>query len=345
MAIIFSCCFREDESGRYGNAIYFECKGDSQMWDCSFLKCKELEAKAWGGIYRDSNAQFVLGQLNFSDCAASAASVGVVLFSGGSAWGLIDCTVVRCSGFSGLDDSGSDCPAVQWSNFYNNSFVDEGGCLFSGFIYGFEVNQCIFSGNTIEFRLAPDASAWDGFSVTNCVFSGPLPSGDIYRAVSGNQFETVTASFSLTYFATEYCPNPPLDRTPSESPDETPSLTPAQSVAATPTDSPEATASSHFNDSARLPHTAFHDPSPALEQSSQPDFSEDIAATPALNSSVGYPNSAAVPDSAPLPPTELCKPSPALKKSAHPDFSRQFTATIPFNRGVPRQKLVSGQEP
>jgi hypothetical protein len=216
-AVIFWCCFREDESGYSGNAINFGSNGDSEVWDCSFVKCKELETTSWGGIYRESNADFFLTQLNVSNSESSPSSYGVVLFCGGSPWHFLECTVVRCSGFSGLDDSGSGSPAVTSSNFYNNSLVDEGGGLFYGFIYGFDVDRCIFSGNTIEFWLAPDGSAWDGFSVTNCVFSGSLPSGDIYKAVSDNQFLTVTASFSFTYFATEFCPNPPLERTPPES--------------------------------------------------------------------------------------------------------------------------------
>jgi hypothetical protein len=305
----------------------FACSGDSKVFDCSFLKCKSSQDDAFSdsgaGIYTKAKDLFTLSRLNFSDCRSSASSWGVVLLGQDGFWTFSEGTVVGCSGSSGLRESLPTRQRVDSCNFYNNSFNDDSGLLCAS-DYGFDVSWCIFSGNTREFYLFSKSGS-DGFSVTNCVFSGFLPDGNIYQETPDNEIFTVTASFSFTYFGTEYCPNWVPERTPAESPRETPSLTPARSADPTPTNSVAASATSHFDDSATLPETASHAPSPAPEASPQPASSEHF---PATN---GGSNSADFADSAPWSPTELCQPSPALKKSAQSHFSNDFAPTVPFN--------------
>jgi hypothetical protein len=309
------CCFREDESGAHGNAIRFSCEYSGQANDCSFVNCKEYDSQSAGGIYGTSQSDVSLIRLNFSDCGSSASSPGVILFWTGGPWFFARCTVLRCTGLSGLDDATSRAQHVEWSNFYNNSFAHD-GCLLSALSYGFEVDGCIFSGNSVEFYMAYPSRS-DGFSVMDCVFQDSLPPGNIYKATTDNQFETSPTSFSFTYFATEYCPNAPPERTPADSPQETASMAPAQSDAATPAGSPEPSASEDFNDSALLRETAFRGPSAALEESAPPDFSEDFPDTVAFNSSVADPDSAVATGSAPLAASKGLRQS-QCKDHQHP---------------------------
>jgi hypothetical protein len=225
----------------YGN-------GDSVLTDCNFLNCKESDGPSEGGIYADistnvsprpTRLNFSLTRLNFSDCGSSSSSSGVVFSSDKHFWNFSECTVVGCSGFSGLKDTSSEARRVELSSFYNNSFDPDAysGLLYAG-MWGFVVDRCIFSGNAQEFY---KASSNTGFTVTNCVFSGSLPSGNFYSSTGNNNITTTTASFSFAYFGTKYCPNGLPERTPAQSPQETPSVTVTESVAATV--SPEATRS------------------------------------------------------------------------------------------------------
>jgi hypothetical protein len=218
IADLGACCFREDQSGSAGNAMSFDSGGDCQLTDCSVLACAELDEPSRGGISNEAPYDFFLTHLNFSDCGSSISNIGIILMSIDAPWTFSECTVVRCSGFSGLQDSSATSPIVTLSNFYNNSF-EASGCLLAGVLHGFDVDRCIFIGNTVEFYKM-FYGAVDGFSVTNCVFSGLLPSNNIYKATANNRFETTTASFAFLYFATELCPNAmdETERTPAESP-------------------------------------------------------------------------------------------------------------------------------
>jgi hypothetical protein len=302
-ADIVRSCFREDESQDYGNAISFGCYDVCHLNDSTVLKCKERGANEYseGGIYGGSSKDFYLVRLNFSDCrSAHTDSWGLILKWNNVAgfWSFSECTVVRCYGGSGLDHSALTVPQVSLTNFYNNSFPDGDGVL-STQKYGFTVDRCIFSGNSIEFVIVL-SNPTQKFSVTSCVFSGQLPTGNIYKTTTNNRIQTQTASFPFDYFATEFCPNRPRARTASLE-RTVPQKTPAKSVASTPTNSPRASASSGFADSVLFPGTSF-------AKSAPPDFSAGFARSLSVGNSANYAQSLYVPNSAALAPTQFCEP-------------------------------------
>jgi hypothetical protein len=109
------------------------------------------------------------------------------------------------------------------------------------FVLRYDVDCCIFSENTRELYMT-SVSATRGFRVTNCVFSGSLPPGDIYLATSGNAETSETALFSYVYFATALCPNSLPAPTPPKSPEPTVPQTPAVTTTRSPQETQPITA-------------------------------------------------------------------------------------------------------
>jgi hypothetical protein len=276
---ILRCCFREDTSSGYGNAISVSYSPTiSSVIDCSFLECKDDSGSSWGGIYTKAGGQMTLIGLNFSDCVLSnnTNAFGAVLFADETAgtWTFSASTVVRCGGGSALDNYAFSVPRVELSNCYNNTCSASYSVLL-GRYGGFEIDRCIFRGNTRELHIESPSSSQPKFSVTNCVFSGSLPSGDIYQKAVNNSVEMETASFAYLYFSTSACPNLWPAATPTKSPqatsEQTAEATPEPTLTATPeptsittreqtaeatpertaqetsTDSPDASPTSHFS--------------------------------------------------------------------------------------------------
>jgi hypothetical protein len=117
---------------------------------------------------------------------------------------------------------------IFFCNFYGNTVSSTGGILY-GENVGMEVQTCIFNGNgpTIGMKSAPKAAA-DKFSLSLCVFSGPIPTvtGGLVTSPD-NYYNSVTASFNMQHLTTYYCPtaSPTCSRSPTRS----------RSLAATPT--------------------------------------------------------------------------------------------------------------
>jgi hypothetical protein len=155
-------------------------------------------------------------------------------------------------------------PTVELSNFYNNSCSSYG--LLAAYKGEFKVNHCIFSGNTEEFGLSGNSqSGTSRFIVTNCVFSGKLPSGTIYKSTVNNTVNMQTASFAYLYYATTLCPNLPSP------PPTLPQPTSSQTNEASPT--------SHFSDSATVAGTELNILSRAIEESDEQGLSLDFLAS------------------------------------------------------------------
>jgi hypothetical protein len=114
--------------------------------------------------------------------------------------------------------------------------------LWVGFA-GMNLQNCIFMGNTRE---CDPNSGNPKFMVTNCVFSGRLPSGDYDWLTSLNVFDSVTASFAYSYFFSEQC------------------LTPACSAAPTSTNSSQFPESQQFTHSLSLANSFLREASSGL---------------------------------------------------------------------------------
>jgi hypothetical protein len=230
---ISRCCFREDESDDYGNAIAFCGEEHRSTSDSTFLACRDRRGQSCGGIYSETHDGLSMTNLNFSDCVQSTKAdlcLGAVLFSVEtmSPWSFAQCTVVRCSAGSGLESRLMEniVPTVELTNFYNNSCNDDDGLL-SGADGGFNVDRCIFSGNSRELFIYVLSSKnhYQKFSVTNCVFSGSLPAGNLYELTESNSPGVNTESLAYSLLATSACAHFTPRRTPSQSPEETPAET------------------------------------------------------------------------------------------------------------------------
>jgi hypothetical protein len=210
IAEILRCCFLEDASDEFGNAIHFQCEEPCLVSDSSFVKCKDHDESSWGGIYSEGDGDISLIGLNFSDCVLSRNNDlclgAVLLWDKDGGWTFSHCTVVRCGGGSGLEYRAQTGSLVELTNFWNNSCSASGGVL-SGDSVGFEVHHCIFWGNTQELHITSLNAMRPKFWVTNCVFSGSLPAGNIYNQNVNNTVGTPTASFAHVHFATAVCPN------------------------------------------------------------------------------------------------------------------------------------------
>jgi hypothetical protein len=226
-AEILRCCFRQCRSADYGNAIAFNPHAACRVTDCIFFKCKDHDDTSEGGIYNAATQAVSMARLNFSECILSSrdgSCLGAVLYwdEDAGSWTFSECTVVRCSGGSGLDHWALAVPIVELTNFYNNS-CSSSDAILSGYEVGFTVDRCIFSGNTAgrELHVFYADSTANKFSVTNCVFSGSLPGGSNYKKTVNNTVGMQTASFAYVYFATTACPTPLPLPTATNSPQAT----------------------------------------------------------------------------------------------------------------------------
>jgi hypothetical protein len=373
-ADITRCCFLEDTSLDYGNAITFGCAKPGRVNDCSFVRCKDESSTSRGGIYTEVKPDFTLTRLNFSDCrSTNRNSWGVVLYSDKDAgsWTFSECTVVRCYSGSGIDHQSATVPKVSTSGFYNNSFAPD-DALLSANRFGFDVSSSIFSGNTRELCIV-SSSPSQKFSVSNCVFSGLLPPGNFYKMTTDNQLQTQTASFPFVYYGTQYCPNASPTKSPIESPAASPAKSATQSpkttperpavpsVAATPTDSPPPSATAAFSPSDTFAKTAFLAGTNSQIQSRAPALSTVFAVSKDANpSGLADTNShlksraaqlsAVFVGSKDVNPSGLADTvlrlrSAAFGRSSQPDFSAVYPSLIyPESGAVANSRGLFGSE-
>jgi hypothetical protein len=234
-------CFHAVMSVGYGSAIYSnQLDGTpSLVAETTFMLCGGPDLNCEGTVFEEREVDFTYRRLNFSICRVSweGHSGGAVFTafendtSGAFTWSFSECNVCNCSGMTGIDSWTRFGQLLTFCNFFDNhmSLI----LLRVGFA-GMNLQNCIFMGNTKE---CDPSSGSPRFMVTNCVFSGPLPSGDSDWLTSLNVFDSVTASFAYSYFFSEEC------------------LTPASSPAPTSTNSSQFSESQQFSHSLLLTHS------------------------------------------------------------------------------------------
>jgi hypothetical protein len=249
------CCFRE-ASGTTGTAIALPGPSSNDVADSSFVSCA---ADSDGGVGTIWLYVAVLNSLhlNFSQCDlrptdTGNAALGTAVYADRDAarYQLQYCTVLKSSGMSCLQTFSISVPTVTSCNFYDNLLAGSYAVLAADTV-GMSVDSCIFNGNTVEIFLYRPIGGGARFALVNCVFSGDFPAGAYYDSVSGNIVNSITASYAIGVFGTEYCPTSSIGQTVvatstetvalSKSAEATETISPAATVApVTPTDNPAA---------------------------------------------------------------------------------------------------------
>jgi hypothetical protein len=217
---IVSCCFRETKSTKYGSAVCtnYQEVHYNEINDSNLVSCGDSGGDRYGTIHIQSGITLGYMNLNFSECRFLCTSVSsgrgfVFLIDTGNAgnWSFYYCTVVNCSGTSGIDNVSPTVGHVEYCNFYFNEAYSSRGLICSIRI-GIVVEHCIFvTGAVNEFYLFTDGMASDAakFTITNCIFTSlSLPVGSYYDFTAANEFGTTTNSHLLNHFNTHYCPAP-----------------------------------------------------------------------------------------------------------------------------------------
>jgi hypothetical protein len=139
---------------------------------------------------------------------------------------------------------------LEFANVYNNTALSKWGVVYSPYD-GLVVEHCIFVRNLRDIWIADPSLGHVIFSITDCIFDGPLPNSTLYSG-SGNVAGTVANSLALPHFTTQRCsPSRTRSKTPSPTPSVTYSPTPSAtlSVTSTPRPSPSLSPSSSVSGS------------------------------------------------------------------------------------------------
>jgi hypothetical protein len=244
---VSTCCFRETGCDNWGTAVeVWQLAADSRssFSQANFVACFNTYPRASATINIDSTGVNVYQNLNFTQCRLSVLSdggLGVVLRFSKTAGSLrvYECTVLSCSGVTGIHSFLPSHPQIQYCNFYLNTLTS--GQVPPAVLYGetsgMSVSNCIFYGNTAELRIeAPGNLSALLFSVSGCVFSGDFPVRSIIAVDISNLARTHTNSIALPHFHTYYCPtaSPARSRTVFPTPTRAqtaiqPSMTPGPS--------------------------------------------------------------------------------------------------------------------
>jgi hypothetical protein len=239
------CCFDSTRAVGSGTAIQADGASAKSIASSTFVNCQGEEFFAEGTVWLLLDTSTIVETTNFSQCSLEARS-GFVLYLEEmglpSPWSFWSCTVLKCSGSSGLYNWGRFFAPVSFCNFYGQTDTDFDGVL-CGTDYGMDVSFCIFRDNSREFGLRYSDPS-QKFAVSNCVFSGSLPSSSIYASTTGNLLATVTASHQLDHLSSCYYRfGPPQSPPPSASPISTKmaSATPVETATPLKTATPLAT--------------------------------------------------------------------------------------------------------
>jgi hypothetical protein len=213
------CCFIDVSAGEVtdscGHALASNL--DQSTFDVnssSFVECGSQTSLTAGVLCVDKDTHFYFTSLNFSECRLSAdladggAAIGFIFYdfiNRYNPWYLRYCTVLKCSGSTGIHHSDSGDGTVEYCNFYGNVARADRGVLFT-FSHGLNVQYCVFEGNSREIFMATVGSV--KFSMIGCVLSSPegsIPSAYFDGASSGNVFGMTTASYVITHSVPAEC--------------------------------------------------------------------------------------------------------------------------------------------
>jgi hypothetical protein len=228
---IDGCCFNDVSTtgvSALGHVLHSDRDNSTlTMASSSLVDCGDEASSARGTLFIDKNPAFSLVYLNFSGCQlpSNAASgddaIGFIFWAyvhSRHPWYLRYCTVVDCSGSSGIHHTSSSVGTIEYCNFYDNVARSDRAVL-STWGSGQILRFCIFDGNSREMMLSGGGRK---FSMTDCVLScpaGSLPSDYFDDLSSGNFFGTTTESLAITPLETENCRTPWPAKTPAETRD------------------------------------------------------------------------------------------------------------------------------
>jgi hypothetical protein len=213
-------CFHGVTSKSFGSAIYTnQPEGTpSVVASSTFLFCGGSSFNCQGTVFEEREVDFTYQRLNFSFCRVTSdggSSGGAVFKSLNKdssvtfTWSFLECNICNCSGRTGIDSWTRFGQFLAFCNLFDNSMSVI--VLWVGYT-GMTLQNCIFMGNTKE---CDPNSGNSRFTVTNCVFSGPLPSGNYDWLTPDNVFDSIAASFTYSYFFTEQCRTPSRSRSPT----------------------------------------------------------------------------------------------------------------------------------
>jgi hypothetical protein len=211
---LMGSCFSATSSSSRGTAVLLrEGGGQAVMSRCTFTVCTGTDETTWGTIADDSGGPHICLELNFSKCALNEAGAGFVFASTQAVIGFSFQfgTVVGCSGLSGIHSRREIASPILSSHFCENIVPLYAGVLFC-LSTGLAVNTSVFEGNTRDLLFDVSTGA-PGYSITNCVFSDPLPEESIYLETRNNIVGTHTATQLFSFLNTELCPGGPPDAT------------------------------------------------------------------------------------------------------------------------------------
>jgi hypothetical protein len=296
------CCIRECGSDNWGTAIYFyDSGGTKTILLTSIFKCVNLMDKTSGTVLVDTDEQVICKRMNFTSNSllpdgADGGGRGAILMSIAEPSGFFsfsECTVVLGYAATGIHSAITNPPTVEYCNFfYNNMYssTTTKGLLY-GQTAGFYVWNCIFQGNSNEFRIGTVGGADSLFSVSFCAFSDVIPDLPIYQITVSNPQLTIAPSRVIEHFPTYYCPtgSPTASPLPSETPlpSDTPNATesPLASESPAPSGSPLPSLSPHASESFPASESPIASESPAAaDDSPASEATEAFDASPATES-------------------------------------------------------------
>jgi hypothetical protein len=139
----------------YGTAVCFSnTNGGPTFSNTTFLACENLDTAADGTIMDEDGSISSYDGLNFTECRLAPGrddGDGVVIRDRGSAGSLEFryCTVVECTGSSGLRVDLKSLAIISQCNFYDNAIgyqTAANRALFYADYSGMDIRECIFSG-------------------------------------------------------------------------------------------------------------------------------------------------------------------------------------------------------
>jgi hypothetical protein len=218
-------CFRETRTDGWSTTVsYYRSDVIANLTDVSFYYCSAIN-DATGTIDDQDGAISTFIRLNFTDCYMRPNAnvnygdgVAILTRDASASFTCVYCTVLHCTGTTGIDTESNNRPIIEYSNFDDNTFSD-GSTSWSLFYVGrsgMTVRYCVCNNKVGRVFLFAPGTVNGGFIVYGCVFSSAdNNASSAYYSMSNNLFNAATASHTLTYFYTALCPTESPTRSPS----------------------------------------------------------------------------------------------------------------------------------